>query len=73
MSPEEKASRIADDYPSIATRLRELSSQSRQAVAQLGCGACDNRGWLWSASVLDWRRCPHCDMSRCFPKPQPGR
>jgi hypothetical protein len=67
MSPEKsRDSRIADDFPSIAARLRELSRQSGQVANQPKCGTCDNTGWLWSA--LDWRRCPHCDMSRCLPK-----
>lgn len=71
MSPEKtRDSRIADDFPSIAARLRELSRQSGQVANQPECGFCDNRGWLWSVSALDWRRCPRCDMSRCLPKPQ---
>jgi hypothetical protein len=73
MSPENKGSRIADDFPSIAARLRELNTQFRQVATQLECGACDNRGWVWSATALDWRRCPHCGMSRGLPKPQPRR
>jgi hypothetical protein len=50
-----------------------LSRQSGQIAVQLECGACADRGWVWSASVLDWRRCPHCGVSRNLPKPQPGR
>ena len=73
MSPENKGSRIADDYRSIAARMRELSGQSGQVVAQLECGVCNNRGWLWFASALDWQRCPRCGISRYRPKPQFSR
>jgi hypothetical protein len=73
MSQENKGSRIADDFPSIAARMRDLSSQSRQVATRTVCGSCDNMGWLWFSSACDWRRCPHCGMSRSVPKPQPPR
>jgi predicted Zn-ribbon and HTH transcriptional regulator len=73
MSQENRGCRIADDFPSIAARLRELSGQSRQVVTQPQCRTCDNRGWLWSSNLLEWSRCPHCGMLRRSPKPQPRR
>jgi hypothetical protein len=73
MSQENRGGRIADDFPSIAARLRELNSQSRQVPTRLGCGTCNNWGWVWSNILLDWSRCPHCDMLQRFPKPQPRR
>jgi len=44
MSQESRRSRIADDFPSIAARLRELSGQSRQVTTHLECTVCDNKG-----------------------------
>jgi hypothetical protein len=44
MSQENRGGRIADDFPSIAARLRELNSQSRQVPTRLGCGTCGNWG-----------------------------
>ena len=73
MSQGSTGTRIADDYPSIAARLRELNNRSRQVAARLDCGDCDNRGWVWSAYIPAWRRCPHCGMYQHCPKPQPGR
>ena len=73
MSRESKGTRIADDFPAIAARLRELGGQSGQVAAQVGCGVCDNSGWVWSGIVLDWRRCPRCGMSHYYPKPPPPR
>ncbi len=73
MSQESKGIRIADDFPAIAARMRELSSQSRQVATRLECGVCDNRGWVWSGTVVDWRRCPRCGMSEFCPKPQRRR
>ena len=73
MNREGKGTRIADDFPAIAARLRELSGRSRQVATQVECGVCDNWGWVWSGIVLDWRRCPRCGMSRNHPKPQPPR
>jgi hypothetical protein len=73
MSQESKGGQIADDFPSIAARLRELSSRSGQVAVRVECDGCADRGWVWSASILDWRRCPHCGMSRLLPKPRPLR
>ena len=69
MSQEGKGTPIADDFPSIAARLRELSGQSRQVATHLECRVCGNRGWVWSGTVLDWVRCPRCGMSQYCPKP----
>jgi hypothetical protein len=73
MSQENREGRIADDFPSIAARLRELNSQCGQVPARLGCGTCDNRGWVWSNILLDWSRCLHCGTVQRFPKPRPRR
>jgi hypothetical protein len=73
MGQEGRGSRITDDFAAIAARLRELSGRSRQAAARVECTACDNRGWVWSATALDWGRCPRCGMSQYCPKPQPRR
>jgi hypothetical protein len=70
MNQENRDGRIADDFPSIAARLRELNSQSRQVPTRRGCGTCDNWGWVWSNTLLDWYQCPHCGMVQRFPKPQ---
>ena len=52
MGQDGKGTRIADDYASIAARLRELGGRSGQVVVRVECGACDDRGWLrWSPSV----------------------
>ena len=69
MSQDVKGSRIADDFPSIAARLREISGQSRPLAVSTGCRMCDGRGWLWSPDILDWRRCAHCRSSERVPKP----
>jgi predicted Zn-ribbon and HTH transcriptional regulator len=69
----EEGGRIADDFRSIAARLRELSGQSRQLATRPDCRACDDRGWIWSSRHLDWSRCPHCGMSQHSPKPSPRR
>lgn len=63
MSQDRKHTRIADDYTSIAARMRELNTQATQWAVQRKCGICDNIGWLWSRSGFDRRRCPHCGMS----------
>ena len=73
MSQDSKGTRIADDYASIAARLRELSGRSGQAATQGECGLCDDRGWLWSGTLLDWSRCPRCGLSQHRPKPPPRR
>jgi hypothetical protein len=70
MGQEHKAGRIADDFPSIAARMRELRGQSGWPAAPLECRVCDNTGWLWSAAALDRRRCPRCGISRLTPKPR---
>jgi hypothetical protein len=73
MSQEGKRSRIADDFRSIAARMRELSDESRQVATRRECSTCNDRGWLWSSSLLDWRGCTHCGMAQHFPKPPPRR
>ena len=73
MGQESKGTSIADDYPAIAARLRELGGQSGQVAARVECGVCDDRGWLWSGTVLDWSRCPRCGLSQNRPKPPPRR
>jgi predicted Zn-ribbon and HTH transcriptional regulator len=73
MGQDSKGISIADDYASIAARLRELGSRSGQAAMRVECGACDDRGWLWSGTVLNWSRCPRCGMSQHRPKPPPRR
>lgn len=73
MSQEAKSGRIADDFPSIAARMREISGQSRQVAAPLECRACNGRGWLWSSDIRDWRKCAHCRSSEYMPKPLPPR
>ena len=69
MGQDSKGTRIAEDFPAIAARLRELGGRSTQAASRVGCGVCDDRGWLWSGTVLDWRRCPRCGLSQPRPKP----
>ena len=73
MSQEGKGTPIADDFPAIAARLRELSGQSRQVATHLACAICDTKGWVWSGAALDWRRCPRCGLSQHHPKPAPPR
>ena len=73
MGQDSKGARIADDYASIAARLRELGARSGQVAARVECGVCDGKGWLWSGTVLDWRRCPRCGLSQDHPKPPPRR
>jgi hypothetical protein len=73
MGQDSKGTRIADDFPSIAARLRELEGRSRQVATRIECGVCDDKGWLWSGTVLDWSRCPRCGMSLHRPKPPPRR
>ena len=73
MSQDNKHTRIADDFTSIAARMRELSGQSTQLVIRRRCAVCDNRGWVWSPNGLDRRRCPHCGMSDYGPEPQSRR
>ena len=73
MGQDGKGTRIADDYASIAARLRELGGRSGQVAVRVASGACDDRGWLWSGPVLDWQRCPRCGLSRLHPKPPPRR
>ena len=69
MGQDSKGTRIANDYASIAAPLRELGGRSGQVAARVECGVCDDRGWLWSGPLLDWRRCPRCGLSRLHPKP----
>ena len=69
MGQESKGTPIADDYASIAARLRELGGRSGQAATQGECGLCHDRGWLWSGTLLDWSRCPRCGLSQPRPKP----
>ena len=64
---------IVDDFPAIAARLRELGGRSGQVTVRIECGVCDDRGWLWSSTLLDWSRCPRCGLSRHQPKPPPRR
>ena len=73
MGQHSKGSRIADDFPAIAARLRELGGRSGQVAHHLECAVCDSKGWVWSGAVLDWQRCPRCGMSQRHPKPQPRR
>jgi len=73
MGQDGKGTPIVDDYASIAARLRELGGRSGQAAVRVECGACDDRGWLWSGSLLDWQRCPRCGLSQPRPKPPPRR
>ena len=73
MGQDSKGTRIADDYASIAARLRELGGQSRQVATQVECRVCDDRGWLWSSTLADWRRCLRCGLSQHRPKPPPRR
>ena len=72
MGQDGKGTRIADDYASIAARLRELGGRSGQVAAQVECGMCDDRGGS-SGTVLDWQRCPRCGLSQHRPKPPPRR
>ena len=77
MGQDSKGTRIADDFPAIAARLRELGGRSGQVATQVAtqveCRMCDDRGWLWSGTVLNWRRCPRCGPSQHQPKPPPWR
>ncbi len=73
MGQDSKGSRIADDFPAIAARLRGLGGRSTLVTTQVECRACDDRGWLWSGTGLDWRRCPRCGPSRPHPEPPPRR
>ena len=71
MGQDGKGTRIADDYAWIAARLRELGGRSGQVAVRIECGLCDDRGWLWFGTVLDWSRCPRCGLSQRRPKPPP--
>ena len=73
MGQHSKGTPIAEDYASIAARLREMGGRSGQAATQGECGLCDDRGWLWSGTLLDWSRCPRCGLSQHRPKPPPRR
>ena len=73
MGQDSKGTPIVEDYAAIAARLRELGGRSGQVVVRVECGACDDRGWLWSGTVLNWRRCPRCGLSQDHPKPPPRR
>ena len=73
MGQDGKGTPIVDDYASIAARLRELGARPRQAAMRVECSLCDDRGWLWSGTVLDWQRCPRCGLSQPRPKPPPRR
>ncbi len=73
MGQDSKGTRIAEDFPAIAARLRELGGRSTQVATQVECRVCDDRGWLWSGTVLDWRRCPRCGLSQHHSKPPPRR
>ena len=73
MSQGSKGTRIAEDFPAIAARLRELGGRSTQVATQVECRVCDDRGWLWSGPLLDRRRCPRCGLSQPRPKPPPRR
>ncbi len=73
MGQDSKGTRIAEDYASIAARLRELGGRSGQVTTRIECEMCDDRGWLWSGTLLEWSRCPRCGLSRLHPKPPPRR
>ena len=73
MGQDSKGTRIAEDFPAIAARLRELGGRSGQATPRVECGVCDDRGWFWSGAALDWRRCPRCGLSQPHAKPPPRR
>jgi hypothetical protein len=73
MSQEGRGGRIADDFAAIAARLRELGGQPGQVATRRGCRMCDDRGWLWSGTIHDWRGCPRCGNSQYHPKPPPPR
>ena len=73
MGQDNKGTPIVDDYAAIASRLRELGGRSGQVAVRVECGVCDDRGWLWSGTVLDWRRCPRCGLSQPRPKSPPRR
>ena len=73
MGQDGKGTPIVDDYASIAARLRELGGRSTQVATQVECRVCDDRGWFWSGTLLDWSRCPRCGLSRLHPKPLPRR
>jgi hypothetical protein len=73
MGQESKWTRIAEDFPAIAARLRELEGRPRTVATRVECGVCDDRGWLWSGTVLDWRRCPRCGLPQAHPQPPPRR
>jgi len=69
MGQDSKRTPIAEDYAAIAARLRELGNRSTQVATQVECRACDDRGWLWSGTLLEWSRCPRCGLSQPRPKP----
>jgi hypothetical protein len=71
MSHEAKGGWIADDFPSIAARLRELKARSGELAVWAECRVCGDRGWVWSASSRGWRRCTHCRRAEYCPQPQP--
>ena len=73
MGQDSKGTPIADDYPAIAARLRELGGPPSQAATRVERGVCDDRGWLWSGTLLEWSRCPRCGLSQHHPKPTPRR
>ena len=53
MGQDSKGTRIAEDFPAIAARLRELGGRSTQVATQVECRVCDDRGWFWSGAALD--------------------
>ncbi len=73
MGQDSKGTPIADDYPAIAARLRELGGRSGQVATRVECGVCDDRGWLRSGTGLDWSRCPRCGLAQNRPKPPSRR
>jgi hypothetical protein len=73
MGQDSKGTWIAEDYASIAARLRELGGRSTQVATQVECRLCDDRGCFWSGTLLDWSRCPRCGVSQHRPKPAPQR
>ena len=73
MGQDSKGTRIAEDFPAIAARLRELEGRPKQVATQVQCRVCNDRGWFWSGAALDWRRCPRCGLSQPHAKPPPRR
>ena len=73
MGQDSKGTRIAEDFPAIAARLRELGGRSTQVATQVECRVCDDRGWVWSGALLDWRWCPRCGLFQDHPKPSQRR